>query len=183
LTASADTWNASTSYQVHKFLTRRYYDFGSDVDVYVADMAGGRIKMRQVNPVGDYLADSAEAHGEIQFENVAGMSGAMRWWIIPNTDVQRVSTHSAGTVPGGVGLVVDDEIFDYGRSYLGDFGVIYPSVQPRVAILMFIDVAEMGTSRADVTLPGGNRTEDVRCATPLALVTAGGFFIFSGVWV
>lgn len=153
----SDTWNGRTSYQVHKFLTRRYYDFGSDVGVYVADMAGGGQKMRAVNPVGDYLAASAEAHGEITFENIASMNGAMRWWIIPNIDAQRTSTHSAGTVPGGVGLIVDDEIFDYAKTYLGDFGVIYSKVQSRVAILVVIDGAEMGTSRADVTLPGGSR--------------------------
>jgi hypothetical protein len=58
---------------------------------------------------------------------------------------------------GGVGLVAENEIFDYAKSYLGDFGIIYRSVQARVAILIFIDGAEMGTARADLVLPGENR--------------------------
>lgn len=37
---------------------------------------------------------------------------------------------------GGVRLLVGEDVFDYTRQYLGDFGVIYPSVPRRVTLLV-----------------------------------------------
>jgi hypothetical protein len=153
-----DTWDASISYQVHKFLSRRYYDFGPNVSVYVQQIISGNSKgLVPVNSLGKYLKGRSEADGELAFRDVAGLDGRMLWWIIPTASDVLKTTHGGTAIPGGIGLVVENEIFNYDKSYLGDFGVIYPSVAARVAILIVVDGAKMSTARADVVLPGGNR--------------------------
>lgn len=147
------TWNAPQAYAVHKFLAGRYYVFPNDVEVRVASA-----KSQRVQSTGEVLANIAEADGEVPFKNVGGLNGVMFWWTLPATDERKDVTSGWNDVPGGVGLVVEDEIFNYERSYLGDFGVIYRSVQNRVAILIWIDGSTMESSRAGVVVPGHRKT-------------------------
>jgi hypothetical protein len=155
-----NTWNSSTSYQVHKFLSRRYFRLGEgDVTVHVEHPGShsDRAQLRRVTPMGEYLNTYGEDCGELEFSGVAGMSGVMRWWILPPSAEERNRRTGRDVLPGGVGLLVGNEVFDYGRQYLGDFGVIYPSVQSRVVLLVEVSGAEQDTARSGVILPGESR--------------------------
>ena len=76
-----NTWNSSTSYQVHKFLSRRYFRLGEgDVTVHVEHPGShsDRAQLRRVTPMGEYLNTYGEDCGELEFSGVAGMSGVIR---------------------------------------------------------------------------------------------------------
>lgn len=155
-----DTWNPSRSYGVHKFLSRRYYDLGAGVTVLVEQPDGDNkrgFRLRSITSMGEYLAGHSFADGEVPFSDVAGLSGSILWWVLPPGGDMRQKMGTRAVLPGGVGLLVDSEVFDYSPSYLGDFGVIYPSVQHRVALLIRVTGAEQDTARAGVILPGGSR--------------------------
>ena len=155
-----NTWDNSTSYQVHKFLSRRYFRLGQgDVTVFVEHRGShsDRAQLRRVTPMGEYLNTFGEDCGELEFTGVAGMSGVMRWWILPPAAEEQNRRTSREVLPGGVGLLVGNEVFDYARQYLGDFGVIYPSVQSRVVLLIDVTGAEQDTARSAVILPGESR--------------------------
>ena len=150
-TGGTDTWTSSASYQVRKFLGQRYYQFPGDVKVRAYDPDDGKAKL--VKPFGDYLAEKAAADGEVPFKNVAGLNGVMFWWTLPKVK----DTGVAVPYGGGIGTVVEDEIFDYSTGYSPDFGIIYGSVAKRVAVLIWIDEASMDTGRAGVVLPDGRK--------------------------
>ncbi len=155
-----NTWDSSVSYQVHKFLSRRYFRLGQgDVSVFVEHRGShnDRAQLRRVVPMGEYLNTHGEDCGEVPFDSVAGMSGVMRWWILPPPAEEQNKRSGREVLPGGVGLLVGDEVFDYTRQYLGDFGVIYPSVQRRVVLLVEVAGAEQDTARSGVILPGESR--------------------------
>lgn len=155
-----NTWDPSMSYQVHKFLSRRYFRLGEgDVTVHVEHPGShsDRAQLRRVTPMGEYLNTFGEDCGELEFADVAGMSGVMRWWILPPAAEERNKRSGRDVLSGGVGLLVGNEVFDYTRSYLGDFGVIYQSVQGRVVLLIDVAGAEQDTARSGVILPGESR--------------------------
>lgn len=155
-----NTWDSSVSYQVHKFLSRRYFHLGEgDVAVYVQHPGShsGRAQLRRVTPMGDYLNTHGEDCGELEFTGVAGMSGVMRWWILPPISEELNRRTARDVLSGGMGVVVGNEVFDFTRQYLGDFGVIYPSVQGRVVLLIEVTGAEQDTARSGVILPGESR--------------------------
>ena len=107
--------------------------------------------------MAEYLNTHGEDCGELMFTGVAGMSGAMRWWILPPASEEQSKRGHREVLPGGVGLLVGNEVFDYARNYLGDFGVIYPTVQRRVVLLIEVTGAEQDTARSGVILPGESR--------------------------
>ena len=155
-----NTWDASTSYQVHKFLGRRYFRLGEgNVTVFVEERGShaDRAQLRRVVPMGEYLNTHGEDCGELEFTGIAGLSGAMRWWILPPPVEEKAKRSSRAVMSGGVGLLVGHEVFDFTRQYLGDFGVIYPSVQSRVVLLIEVTGAEQDTARSGVILPGESR--------------------------
>ncbi|GJF09955.1 hypothetical protein NGTWS0302_16690 [Mycolicibacterium cyprinidarum] len=155
-----NTWDSSMSYQVHKFLSRRYFRLGEGhVTVFVEHRGShaDRAQLRRVVPMAEYLNNHGEDCGELEFTDVAGMSGVMRWWILPPAVEQQNKRSAREVLPGGVGLLVGNEVFDYTRGYLGDFGVIYPSVQSRVVLLIEVAGAEQDTARSGVILPGESR--------------------------
>jgi hypothetical protein len=155
-----NTWDNSTSYQVHKFLSRRYFRLGEgDVTVFVEHRGShsDRAQLRRVVPMAEYLNTHGEDCGELEFTGVAGMPGVMRWWILPPSTEEQNRRSAREVLPGGVGLLVGNEVFDYTRQYLGDFGVIYPSVQRRVVLLVEVSGAEQDTARSGVILPGESR--------------------------
>jgi hypothetical protein len=146
-----DTWTGSASYKAHKFLAERYYEFPEGVRIQVQEPGSGRLKT--VKPFGQFLADKATADGEIPFKNVAGLNGVMFWWVLPRFTEMNAKAAARDVHHGGVGAVVEDEIFDYGTWYSSDFGLIYGSVAKRVAILIWIDEATMDTGRSSIVLP------------------------------
>ncbi|ORV80213.1 hypothetical protein AWC08_30350 [Mycobacterium gordonae] len=155
-----NTWDNSTSYQVHKFLSRRYFRLGErDVTVFVEHCGShaDRAQLRRVVPMAEYLNTHGEDCGDVEFAGVAAMSGVMRWWILPPPSDEQNRRSAREVLPGGVGLLVGNEVFDYSRHYLGDFGVIYPSVQSRVVLLIEVTGAEQDTARSGVILPGDSR--------------------------
>ena len=79
----------------------------------------------------------------------------MFWWLLPTKEElsKKVSGHNS--VGSGIGLVVDDEIFDYSQNHMTDFGVQYRSVQSRVVMLINVLGAKMDTSRSTVVYPMG----------------------------
>ena len=107
--------------------------------------------------MGEYLNTHGEDCGELEFTGIAGLSGAMRWWILPPPVEEKAKRSSRAVMSGGVGLLVGHEVFDFTRQYLGDFGVIYPSVQSRVVLLIEVTGAEQDTARSGVILPGESR--------------------------
>jgi hypothetical protein len=155
-----NTWDSSTSYQVHKFLSRRYFRLGEgEVTVFVEHRGShaDRAQLRRVVPMAEYLNTHGEDCGELEFTGVAGLSGVMRWWILPPAIEEQNKRSAREVLPGGVGLLVGNEVFDYTKQYLGDFGVIYPSVQSRVVLLIDVVGAEQDTARSGVILPGESR--------------------------
>lgn len=155
-----DTWNSSISYQVHKFLSRRYFRLGEgDVTVFIQHSGShaDRDQLRRVVPMAEYLNTYGEDCGELEFTGVAGLSGVMKWWILPPATEEQNKRSARELLPGGVGLLVGNEVFDYARQYLGDFGIIYPSVQRRVVLLIDVAGAEQDTARSGVILPGESR--------------------------
>lgn len=155
-----DTWNSSISYQVHKFLSRRYFRLGEgDVTVFIQHSGShaDRDQLRRVVPMAEYLNTYGEDCGELEFTDVAGLSGVMKWWILPPATEEQNKRSARELLPGGVGLLVGNEVFDYARQYLGDFGIIYPSVQRRVVLLIDVAGAEQDTARSGVILPGESR--------------------------
>ncbi len=155
-----NTWDNSTSYQVHKLLSRRYFRLGvGDVTVFVEHRGShsDRAQLRRVTPMAEYLNTHGEDCGELEFAGVAGMSGQMRWWIMPPSSEELNRRSARDVLSGGVGLLVGNEVFDYTRQYLGNFGVIYPSVQRRVVLLIEVSGAEQDTARSGVILPGESR--------------------------
>lgn len=159
-TGRNNTWDSSTSYKVHKFLCQRYFQLGNgDVTVFVEHRGShsDRAQLRRVVPMGEYLNTHGEDCGELKFTDVAGMSGVMRWWILPPATEEQNKRSGREVLRGGVGMLVGSEVFDYARSYLGDFGIIYPSVQNRVVLLIAVTGAEQDTARAGVILPGESR--------------------------
>ncbi len=160
-TGRNNTWDSSTSYKVHKFLAQRYFQLGDgDVTVFVqhpgshTDRSG---QLRRVVPMAEYLNTNGEDCGELTFTSVAGMSGVMRWWILPPAAEEHNKRTGREVLSGGVGMLVGNEVFDYTRGYLGDFGIIYPSVQNRVVLLIEVTGAEQDTARSGVILPGDSR--------------------------
>lgn len=159
-TGRNDTWDSSTSYHVHKFLGQRYFQLGEgDVTVFVEHRGShaDRAQLRRVVPMGEYLNTHGEDCGELTFTGVAGMSGVMRWWILPPPAKEQNKRSGREVLSGGVGMLVGNEVFDYARTYLGDFGVIYQSVQRRVVLLIEVTGAEQDTARSGVILPGDSR--------------------------
>lgn len=155
-----NTWNSSISYQVHKFLSRRYFRLGEgDVTVFIQHSGShaDRDQLRRVVPMAEYLNTYGEDCGELEFIDVAGLSGVMKWWILPPATEEQNKRSAREVLPGGVGLLVGNEVFDYARQYLGDFGIIYPSVQRRVVLLVDVVGAEQDTARSGVILPGESR--------------------------
>lgn len=155
-----NTWDSSISYQVHKFLSRRYFRLGEgDVTVFVEHRGShtDRAQLRRVVPMAEYLNTHGEDCGELEFTSVAGLSGVVRWWILPPPTEEQNKRTARDVLLGGVGLLVGNEIFDYARQYLGDFGVIYPSVQRRLVLLVEVAGAEQDTARSGVILPGESR--------------------------
>lgn len=145
-----DTWNTSVSYKTAKFLGQRYYEFPSGVKVKIRHPKDDGIKT--LRPFGAFLAKEASSHGELEFTNIAGLDGMIYWWVLPKVPGTWVS--GPGSSHGGVGTIVDNEIFDYNTPRAADFGLIYNSVAKRVAILVWVSGAEMDTGRAGVVLPG-----------------------------
>lgn len=150
------TWDESMAYQIHRFLTGRYFDFPPNVAIYVGnpskkDTAGGQLQ--RVKPVGSVLDEVAVAKGEVPFADAAGLSGRIRWWQTPN-DYNR-KRQGRDQTRAGIGLVVDDEVFNVNRSYYGDFGILYKPIQDRVMLLIDVDGATMDTARASVVFPLG----------------------------
>jgi len=145
------TWDNTVSYQVQRFLSYRYYDFAGKVEVKV-HRAGKADQSRLVPifPLGVALEQFAEAEGDFRFEDVAGLSGEVWWWRLQAGDKKLRDVN----LVGGVGLLAESEVFSYSKDYLGDFGVIYPKVKARVAILIWVDGAEMNTERSSLHLPG-----------------------------
>ena len=163
-TGRNDTWDSPMSYKVHKFLSQRYFRLSSgdrDVTVFVqhpgshTDRSAGQL--RRVVPMAEYLDTHGEDCGELMFTGVAGLSGLMRWWILPPPAEEQNKRAGRDILPGGVGLLVGNEVFDYTRTYLGDFGIIYPTVQRRIALLIEVTGAEQDTARSAVILPGDSR--------------------------
>jgi hypothetical protein len=146
----SSTWDASTSYKVHNFLASRYYEFPTKVTVRVEHPAHGT---RPVWPFGEFLAEHAQKDGTIDSKNICGLNGFMFWWILPEQSEIKSQVTGRNKLGGGIGLVVDNEIFDFNRSYMGDFGLLYRSVQSRVVVLIWADEAEMDTARASVVFP------------------------------
>ncbi len=163
-TGRNNTWDSPTSYKVHKFLSQRYFRLGEgdrDVTVFVqhpgshTDRSAGQL--RRVVPMAEYLDTHGEDCGELVFTDVAAMSGVMRWWILPPPAEEQNKRAGRDILPGGVGLLVGNEVFDYTRTYLGDFGIIYPTVQRRIALLIEVTGAVQDTARSGVILPGESR--------------------------
>lgn len=148
----SDTWTASSSYTAQKYLSERFYAFPGGATVSVHRYHENR--SAAIKPFGQVLADNALADGEIAFKDIAGLNGVMFWWVLPTTRERGGIVKSTG----GIGTVIDDEIFDYSTTYSADFGLIYGSVAKRVAILIWIDDAAMDTGRAGIVLPGARKS-------------------------
>jgi hypothetical protein len=150
------TWDGSLVYRTHNYLAKRYYKFPNNVSVTVARVDNRKFP---VVPFGKSLNDWAIADGLVLFSDVAGLSGTMFWWLLPTFDELQRRISGEDRFSGGIGLVVDDEIFDYGQSHMTDFGVQYKSVMSRIVILVAVDGAKMDTSRSAVVYPLGKRTD------------------------
>jgi len=118
-TGRNNTWDSSTSYKVYKFLCQRYFQFGNgDVTVLVEHRGShsDRAQLRRVVPMGEYIKTHGEDCGELEFNDVAGMSGVMRWWILPPATEEHNKRSGREVLRGGVGMLVGNEVFDYARS-------------------------------------------------------------------
>ena len=152
-----DTWDPSVSYQVHKFLSQRYYHLPEGVRVSVSAPDGATSTSRPVRPFGDMLAEYSTADGEVRFTDVAGLSGNMFWWILPPQIGEK--TQGRYGLTSVIGLVAEDEIFHRSRQYANDFGLLYRSVASRVVVLIWISGAQMDTARAGLVFPGVEGSE------------------------
>ena len=106
------------------------------------------------SPSGTSSPEQSIANGEIPFKNIGGLDGFIFWWVLPKYEEIKDKVAGAGRHSGGVGAVVENEIFDYATSNSADFGLIYNSVAKTVAILVWIDDASMDTGRSGIVLPG-----------------------------
>jgi hypothetical protein len=150
------TWNDTLAHKVHNYLVKRFYQFPGNVHVSVSHSDN---KKHVVVPFGNSLADWAVADGEVPFRDIAGLSGVMFWWLLPKREELNNKISGHNNIGAGIGLVVNDEIFDYSQSYMTDFGIQYKSVQARVVMLIGIDGAKMDTSRSTVVYPTSRATQ------------------------
>ena len=159
---SGSTWNDSLSHEVHNWLARRFFRFAGTTSVSVRHRDG---KSMRVVPFGEAIERAAQGNGQLQFADVGGLSGTMFWWIIPASNERKKILSGHDDMGTGIGLLVDNEIFDYKLDYLTDFGIPYKSVQRRIVILIQVDGAEMDTSRSSVVYPLCKK-ESLRRNTP-----------------
>jgi hypothetical protein len=162
----ADTWDGTLAHKVHKYLANRYYTFPDDVKVTVVHLHGEdkRLVRMIVRPFGKTLADWAISDGHIPFKNLGGLNGVIFWWVLPEPAELGKKMSSQDGISPGIGLVLENEIFDYGKNHLTDFGIQYRSVQNRVVILVAVDGAQMDTSRTGIVYPFGE--DDEKRTTP-----------------
>jgi hypothetical protein len=147
------TWDSSLSYKAHNYIARRYFQFPGNVVVTVRHPKD--VGTRNVIPFGHTLAKIALADGEVPFRDIGGLSGVMFWWLLPTSEMNKGLVSGNNSIRAGIGLVVDNEIFDYSQNYMTDFGIQYRSVQSRVVMLIRVDGAKMDTSRTTVVYPTG----------------------------
>jgi hypothetical protein len=148
------TYDTSTAYAIHNFLTKRYLRFPDGVSV-VVDHNGSKLS---VVPIGDVLRAHAIHEGRVPFSGVSGLSGTMFWWTLPKKEDMHVRVNGHNDIGSGVGLVLVDEIFQYDTRYLTDFGILYKGTQSRVVILISVVEAKMDNARSIVTYPGTKQT-------------------------
>lgn len=157
------TFDSSLAHRVHRYLSDRYYRLPNDVTIhtYQEYKTDGELRhqYRAVKPFETYLLQFSNASGELEFEDISGLNGTMKWWVVP-ADLQKKMT-GRDYRPSGVGLLTDDEIFDYSIGHLNDFGLLYNAVQKQVIILISIDGSRMDTGRSGVFLPGKSRKKNV----------------------
>jgi hypothetical protein len=60
----------------------------------------------------------------------------------------------AKAITGGVGVLLESELFKYAKTYAANFGLTYSSVVSKVVLLVQVDGAMMTTARAGVVIPG-----------------------------
>jgi hypothetical protein len=151
---TGSTWDVPLAHSVHNYLSRRFFCFPAGVSVMVEHADGKKLT---VSPFGETLIHLGDlvTDGELIFQDVAGLSGTMFWWVLPKSfEVNtRVSGHDR--IIAGVGLVVDDEIFDYDQRHAGDFGFPFKPVASRVIVLVRVNGATMDTARTSIVFPTG----------------------------
>lgn len=152
------TWNSGTGHAVHNYLARRYYEFPEGVVVQVLHKDKSR---HTVRPMGQSLQLISTADGAVPFKDVQGLSGAIFWWILSTPEERRHQLTGHDNFTSGVGLVVDNEVFNYSNDHMTDFGIHFKSVRNRICILIAIQGAEMDTSRNGVVFPGKNSERSV----------------------
>ncbi len=145
---NCSTWDNKQSHRVHSFLTRRYLRLPNDFSLIIKH-SDDTVNQTLI-PFGNVADRHALAKGSIPFKDINELSGFFHWWFLPTAKEMSDKVSGHNSISSGIGLLVQNEIFQYARSYLTDFGVLYTSIQSRVIILTEINNAKMGTNRASV---------------------------------
>lgn len=154
-TGTKDTWSDAEAYAVAKWLTQRYFQFPNDTAVKVigATASASHTATGTVVPFGTRLHQHSTASGIVTVE-LPGATAYVSWWLLADTAPNGWFGYK-DKATGGVGVLVDGEIFNYATTYSLDFGVWLASVAKRCALLIEIDGASMNSARSGVVLPGG----------------------------
>jgi hypothetical protein len=149
------TWEGgSTAYAINQFLSGRYFAFPEGVRVSIRrpDTKSAHGQLRPLVPMGQTLDKVQQDHGVVPF-TIDGMNGMIHWWIMTPMSKRAKLVSGQNAITGGVGFLVEDEVFAYGKSYAPDFGLVFKSVRSRVVVLVSLDGASMDTARGSVVLP------------------------------
>ncbi len=128
--------------------TRRFFRFPGDVDIQVVP-PGSRRRPRAVPSLSQRLEQHALHQGVVKLGRLKGINVAVRWWLLPPPGKGKKNPQP----PGGVGVLLDDEVLQFGREHSSDFGIALDTISSRVVLLIEIDDATMDTGRTRVIPP------------------------------
>jgi hypothetical protein len=129
-----------------KWLSDRYLLFPGDITIRVQMDSGST---NTLAAFGTKLAAQTDSEGVVAFDLNDGLAGSVTWFVLGERRADRFEK----AVTGGVGVVVNHEIFRYGRDHSVDFGLIYKPVTARVVLLLQVEGGFMSTARAGIVVP------------------------------
>ncbi|MDA9802921.1 hypothetical protein N9C30_00980 [bacterium] len=145
-----DTFSPKEGYRVADYLAHKFYEYpktstGNPLEVRV--VVGG--SMKPIRPLAERISATALASGEMPIKT-DHYSGRLIWAVIPQISEQKQAVTAALTIPTGVGVLCEGEVFALSKADLAHFGIPYMSVKSQVLLLVETDGAKMNPSRSAV---------------------------------
>jgi hypothetical protein len=150
----ADTFGKNTVSAIQAFLSDRYYSFPQSFKLTIIEDDLYQSK-RRIRSFSERLVPQMLNCGVMEFEDLQNVNGSLCWWLLKKPNQRTGMFGGDLSRLGGVGALLDEEIFDLRKERCADFGVIFKSVASRVAILVTIADASMDSGRSRVIMPNG----------------------------